>query len=75
MDYLLKKIVVRYFEHRINIKFCVRLGKTATETLKMLRDVYDFSMFRTGVFECHKQFVEGREDMEDDPKSGDLALP
>ena len=55
IDYLLKKIAVRelieFFgdrefncgmtiEQRINIKFCVKLGKTATETLKMLRDVY-----------------------------------
>ena len=58
-------------EQRINIKFCVKLGKTATETLKMLRDVYgDSSMSRTRVFELHKRFVEGREDVEDDPKSG-----
>ena len=58
-------------ELRINIKFCVKLEKTATETLKMLRDVYgDSFMSRTRVFEWHKQFVEGREDVKDDPKSG-----
>ena len=58
-------------EQRINIKFCVKLGKTATDTLKMLRDVYgDSSMSRIRVFEWHKQFVKGREDVEDDPKSG-----
>ena len=58
-------------EQRINIKFCVKLGKMATEALKMLCDVYgDFSMSRTRVFEWHKRFVEGREDVEDDPKSG-----
>ena len=57
-------------DQRINIKFCVKLGKTATETLKMLRDVYgDSSMSRTKVFESHKQFMEGREDVEDDPKT------
>ena len=40
---------------RINIKFCVKLGKTATETLKMLRDVYgDSSRSRTRVFKLHK---------------------
>ena len=27
-------------------------------------------MSRTRVFEWHKRFVEGREDVEDDPKSG-----
>jgi hypothetical protein len=26
------------FEQRVNIKFCVKLGKTATETLQLLRD-------------------------------------
>ena len=58
-------------EQRINIKFCVKLGKTATETLKMWCDVYeDSSMSRTRVFEWHKGFVEGRKDVEDDPKSG-----
>ena len=58
-------------EQRINIKFCVKLGKTATETLKMLRDVYgDSSMSRTRVFEWHKRLVEGRKDVEDDPKLG-----
>ena len=58
-------------EQKINIKFCVKLGKTVTETLKMLCDVYgDFSMSRTRVFEWHKRFVEGMEDVEDNPKSG-----
>jgi hypothetical protein len=28
------------FERRVNIKFCVELGKTATETLQLLRDAY-----------------------------------
>ena len=42
-----------------------------TETLKMLHGVYgDSSMFKTKVFEWHKRFVEGMEDVEDDPKSG-----
>ena len=81
----MKKTVVRYLveflrqsefnckmtiEQRINIKFCVKLGKTATEALKMLREVYgDFSMSRTRVFKWHKRFAEGREDVEDNPKS------
>jgi hypothetical protein len=30
----------RRFEQRVNIKFCVKLGKTATETLQLLRDAY-----------------------------------
>ena len=56
-------------EQRFNIKFSVKLGKIATETLKMLRDVYgDSSMSRTRIFEWPKRFVEGREDVEDDLK-------
>ena len=52
-------------EQRINIKFCVKLGKTATVTVKMLRNVYrDSSMPRTRIFKWHKRFVEGRKDVE-----------
>jgi hypothetical protein len=28
------------FEQRVNIKVCVKLGKTASETLQLLRDAY-----------------------------------
>jgi hypothetical protein len=28
------------FEQRVDIKFCVKLGKTATESLQLLRDAY-----------------------------------
>ena len=58
-------------EKKVNLKFCVKLEKIATETLKMLREIYENSaMSSTKVFEWHKRFVEGREDVEDDPKSG-----
>ena len=58
-------------EQRINIKFLVKLGKTAAETLSMLKDVYgDQTMSRTRVYEWHKRFTSGRDDVEDDPKPG-----
>ena len=42
-----------------------------TETMKMLHDVYgDSSLSRTRVFEWHKRFVEDRENVENDLKSG-----
>ena len=42
------------FEQRVNIKFCVKLGKTATETLQLLRDAYgDEALSRARVFEWH----------------------
>ena len=56
---------------RINLKFLVRLGKTPTEAFKLLQKVYeDTTMSRTRIFECHRKFREGRENMKDDPRSG-----
>ena len=58
-------------EQRINLKFLVQLGKTPTETFNLLQEVYgDATMSRTRIFEWHKRFREGREDVEDDPRSG-----
>nr|CAH7720081.1 unnamed protein product [Callosobruchus chinensis] len=58
-------------EQRYAIKFCVKLGKTATETLGMLKDAYgDAAMSRSTVFEWHKLFREGRELVEDDQRAG-----
>ena len=55
-------------EQRTNLKFLVRLGKNPTE---VLQDVYgDDAMSRAWVFEWHRRFKEGREDVEDDPRSG-----
>ena len=59
------------FEQQINLKFLVRLGKTLTETFKLLQEVYkDATMSRTRIFAWNKRFKEGREDVEDDPRSG-----
>ena len=59
------------FEQRINLKFLVRLGKALTETFKLLQEVYkDATMSRTRIFEWDKRFKEGREDVEDDLRSG-----
>ena len=58
-------------EQQTNLKFLVRLGKNPTEALKLLQDVYgDDAMSRARVFEWHRRFKEGREDVEDDPRSG-----
>ena len=58
-------------EQRINLKFLVRLGETPTETFNLLQEVYgDATMSRTRIFDWRKRFREGREDVEDDPKSG-----
>jgi transposase len=58
-------------EQRVNIKFCVELGKTPTETYEMLQTVYgDESLSHSSVFEWLKRFKDGREDLQDDPRSG-----
>ena len=58
-------------EQWINLKFLVHLGKTPTETLKLLPEVYgDDTMSRTRLFEWHRRFKEGGEQVEDDHTSG-----
>jgi len=53
------------------IKFCVKLNKSATETFASLTEAYgDATLSRTMVFKWHKAFKEGRENVEDDPRSG-----
>jgi hypothetical protein len=54
-------------EQRINIKFCAKLGKSASETLQMLTEAYDAdAMKKPSVSEWHKRFKEGWEDVKDD---------
>ena len=58
-------------EQRINLKFLVRLEKTPTEALKLLQEIYgDDTMSRTRLFEWHRRFKEGREEVENDHTSG-----
>ena len=48
------------------MKCCVKLGKTATETLQLLRDAYgDEALSRARVFGWHRRFVLGRVSVED----------
>ena len=58
-------------EQQINLKFLVRLGKAPTEALKLFQEVYgDDTMSRICLFEWHRRFKEGREQVEDDHTSG-----
>lgn len=58
-------------EQRTNIKFCFKLGKTATETYEMIKTVHgDEAMSRSRVFEWFARFRDGRESTEDDERSG-----
>jgi hypothetical protein len=61
----------RLFEQRINIKLCAKLDKRASETLQMLTEAYGAdAMKKSSVFEWHKRFKEGWEDVKDDKKTG-----
>jgi transposase len=58
-------------EQRMNVKFCVKLNKSPSETLEMLKSVYgESTMSKSNVFKWHKRFREGREDVNDDERSG-----
>jgi len=51
------------------VKFCVKLGKSVTETHDLLKKVYgDECLSRTEVFDWFKRFKEGREEIGDDQR-------
>jgi hypothetical protein len=56
-------------EQRVNIKFLVKLKKSATETFQLLTEAYgEDCISRARVFEWHKRFSEGRESVKDDDR-------
>ena len=58
-------------EERYAIKFCLKLGKNATEMYGMLHTAFGPSyMNRASVFEWHKRFKESRESVRDDERYG-----
>jgi hypothetical protein len=53
------------------IEFCVKLGKSTTETLEMLHEAFgEHSLSQKVVFECRSRFNTGRVSVEDDEHSG-----
>uniref|UniRef100_A0A1B6MF73 Mos1 transposase HTH domain-containing protein n=1 Tax=Graphocephala atropunctata TaxID=36148 RepID=A0A1B6MF73_9HEMI len=58
-------------EQRYAIKFCVKLGETPTVTFEKLKKAYgDDTLSRAQVFRWYKAFSNGRESVQDDPRSG-----
>ena len=56
-------------EERYAIRFCLKLGKNATETYGMLQTTFGAScMNRASVFVWYKRFQEGRESVRDDER-------
>ncbi|GFW46844.1 protein GVQW3 [Trichonephila clavipes] len=61
----------RSLEQRYAIKFCVRLGKNATETFQMLQEAFkDDYISRSQSGKWHKALKEGREEVAVEPRSG-----
>jgi len=57
------------FEQCCAIKFCVKLGESATVTYEKLKRAYgEHFLSRAQVFRWHKSFLEGREQVEDEPR-------
>lgn len=63
--------MAEFHEQRVNIKFCVKLSKTFTETHQMMKQVYgDQCLSRTNCYYWFRRFKDGRENVNDDPRSG-----
>ena len=59
------------FEQRYAITLCVKLGKSASVTYEKLQRAYgEHFLSRAQVFRWHKSFLEGREQLEDEPRAG-----
>jgi hypothetical protein len=59
------------FEQGANIKFCQKLGKSLSETVNMMKQVYgEEALGCSAVFKWHQCFAQGRDSLEDDERSG-----
>ena len=60
-----------FFEQRACIKFCFKLGKTATECYEMLKTAFgEQAMGRSQTFNWFSRFKAGRMSIDDDKRSG-----
>jgi hypothetical protein len=56
------KMIDKNLEQRINIKFCVKISKSASEMLALLTVAYgEYAMKKSSVFEWHRRFSLARE--------------
>ena len=62
-------------EQRVCIKFCVRLGKTGSETFEMLKQAFgDSCMTRSQTFEWFGRFKNGSSSTANDDRSGQPSM-
>ena len=63
--------VKMHLDQRYVLKFCVKLEKSATETLAVIQKAYGKdALLKAQVFRWHKAFSEGRDDVEDEQRIG-----
>jgi hypothetical protein len=59
------------FEQQANVKFCQKLGKSASKMFQMIKQAYcDEALGHSAVFKWHKCFSYGRDNLEDDEHTG-----
>jgi hypothetical protein len=59
------------FEQRVNVKFCQKLDKSASETFQMIKHAYrEEALGCSVVFKWHKRSAQGRDNLEDDEHTG-----
>jgi len=59
------------FEQRATIKFMCRLGKSASEMLSAMQQVYgDTALKKSAVYDWFSRFKNGQEKLKDDRRSG-----
>jgi hypothetical protein len=59
------------FEQRENVKFCQKLGKSASKTFLMIKQAYGKeALGRSAMFKWHKRFAQGIDSLEDDESTG-----
>jgi len=58
-------------EQWINIRFCVKIGRSASEMFVLLTVAYgEYAMKKSSIVKWHRQCKEGQEDVQDNPRSG-----
>jgi hypothetical protein len=62
-------------EQKVNIEFCFKTGKTATEIFQLLKKrlmvtMLSLSLSRTWVYEWYARFRDGSENLENYERSG-----
>ena len=58
-------------EQRVAIKFCVKAGKSAVETIELINKAYGSAVMGcANVYWWYAHFQDGREDVKDDARSG-----